>query len=123
MRVKPTIADIVLIAFLTLGSLTWLGFELFHREDGVVVEIYNEGGLYQRLDLRQAASVKVHGPLGDSIISVKDGQVRFIDSPCPDKLCVHMGAISKTGGTLICAPNRVSVRVVGQADGPDAVSY
>lgn len=123
MRVKPTIADIVLIAFLTLGSLTWLGFELFHREDGVVVEIYNEGGLYQRLDLRQAASVKVRGPLGDSIISVKNGQVRFLDSPCPDKLCVHMGAISKTGGTLICAPNRVSVRVVGQADGPDAVSY
>lgn len=123
MRVKPTIADIVLIAFLTLGSLTWLGFELFHREDGVVVEIYNEGGLYQRLDLRQAASVKVRGPLGDSIISVNNGQVRFLDSPCPDKLCVHMGAISKTGGTLICAPNRVSVRVVGQADGPDAVSY
>lgn len=123
MRVKPTIADIVLIAFLTLGSLTWLGFELFHREDGVVVEIYNEGGLYQRLDLRQAASVKVRGPLGDSTISIKDGQVRFLDSPCPDKLCVHMGAISKTGGTLICAPNRVSVRVVGQADGPDAVSY
>ena len=123
MRVKPTIADIVLIACLTLGSLTWLGLELFHREDGVVVEIYNEGGLYQRLDLRQAASVKVRGPLGDSIISVKNGQVRFLDSPCPDKLCVHMGAISKTGGTLICAPNRVSVRVVGQADGPDAVSY
>ena len=123
MRVKPTIADIVLIAFLTLGSLTWLGLELFHREDGVVVEIYNEGGLYQRLDLHQDATVKVHGPLGDSIISVKNGQVRFLDSPCPDKLCVHMGAISKTGGTLICAPNRVSVRVVGQADGPDAVSY
>ena len=57
MRVKPTIADIVLIAFLTLGSLTWLGLELFGREDGTVVEIYNEAGLYQRLDLHQDATV------------------------------------------------------------------
>ena len=123
MRKKPTAADIILIVLVTLGSLVWLGSELFGRAQGAAVEIYNQQGLYRRLDLGIDARLNVPGPLGVTLVVIQGGQVHIHASPCPDKLCVEMGQISKTGGNLICAPNRVSVHVIGQAQAPDAVSY
>ena len=55
----------------------------------------------------------INGPLGDTIVVIKAGKAFVEDSPCPDKLCVHMPAISKPGQWIACLPNRVFVRVRG----------
>ena len=48
---------------------------------------------------------------------------RIIESPCPDKLCMHQGYINKSGQTILCLPEKVLVTVVSEGkDGePDAV--
>ena len=48
---------------------------------------------------------------------------RIIESPCPDKLCMHQGYISKSGQTVLCLPEKVLITVVSEGkDGePDAV--
>ena len=123
MRKKLTLADIVLITLLSLGSLGWLGLEFFGRQTGRAVEVYNQDGLYRRLELGSDVSLDVPGPLGSTRVVIHGGHVHISDSPCPDKLCIEMGSVAQAGETLICAPNRVSVRVVGGEQTPDAVSY
>ncbi|OHD73100.1 MAG: hypothetical protein A2177_13115 [Spirochaetes bacterium RBG_13_68_11] len=54
------------------------------------------------------------GPRGETIVEIRDGTVRVLDSPCPDKICVAAGAISRTGQFIACLPNRVSVTLEGQ---------
>ena len=48
---------------------------------------------------------------------------RIIESPCPDKLCMHQGYIKKSGQTILCLPEKVLITVVSERkDGePDAV--
>ena len=36
---------------------------------------------------------------------------------CPDQLCVHQKAISRTGESIICLPNQVVVSVQGSKEG------
>ena len=62
----------------------------------------------------------------ENTISVSDGAIAFIKSTCPGTDCVHLGAASAPGRTLVCLPNRVEIRIVpaeGQAndDGVDFV--
>jgi hypothetical protein len=66
----------------------------------------------------------VKGPLGETVVVISGGKARVEDSPCPDKLCVHMPAISKPGQWIACLPNRVFVRVRGSSgEKIDDLSY
>ena len=67
---------------------------------------------------------EVPGPLGNTIVVIRGGKAFVEDSPCPDKLCVHMPAISRPGQWIACLPNRVFVRVRGTDDQKiDELSY
>lgn len=48
-----------------------------------------------------------------NVLVIKDGQAKMREADCPDRLCVHQRAISKTSETIVCLPNRVVVTVVG----------
>lgn len=67
-------------------------------------------------------TLTVDGLLGESVIQVEDGRVRFIDSPCPARYCVHMGWIERTGEVAACLPNGVVVEVRGGAREFDAIN-
>jgi hypothetical protein len=57
--------------------------------------------------------------------SVKNGAIAFVESDCPDKVCVHTGYISKPGQAAVCLPNRVAVRISGATvdlNAPDVVT-
>jgi hypothetical protein len=49
--------------------------------------------------------------------------VQVISSPCPEKICVKTGRISKPGQWIACLPNRVFISIRGRrSEQPDAVS-
>lgn len=55
----------------------------------------------------------VEGPLGTSIIEVHEGKVRFVDSPCRGKQCIHSGWLQHAGEFTACLPNHISLAVLG----------
>ncbi len=118
-----TRADFLLIGavvILGVGSLL-VGRHL--RPKGSLVEISVSGKVYLTHDLTTDAIIEVPGPLGATVVQVAALQARILSSPCRDKICVHMGAIDVSGGLLICAPNEVSVRIVGdKTDALDALT-
>jgi len=73
--------------------------------------------------LDSEATVHVRGPLGDTVVAIREGTAEVLSSPCPEKICVKTGKISKPGQWIACLPNRVFVAVQGtRSEQPDAIS-
>lgn len=65
----------------------------------------------------------VHGPLGDSVVEVRNGRVRFISSPCRGKQCIHSGWLSHAGELAACLPNGIMVSVLGRDRHYDSINF
>lgn len=63
------------------------------------------------LDADVERTIAVQGPLGVTRIEIRGGSARVISSPCPDKICVRMGWLSRVGEYAACLPNRVVMTV------------
>ena len=118
-----TLPDKILIAGLVI--LTILSFPVIkhlHREGRWVV-IEADGKVVGNFSLQEDRLVPVDGKLGTTRVEIAGKEVRVLDSPCPLKICVESGPISRSGETLVCLPNRVVIRIKGKDERSiDAVS-
>jgi hypothetical protein len=74
--------------------------------------------------LETGGVVRVPGALGDSVLEIRDGSVRFLDSPCENKICTAHSPLAHNGDWAACLPNRVFARIEGAGDGDfDATAY
>ncbi|UCE17399.1 MAG: NusG domain II-containing protein [Gemmatimonadota bacterium] len=83
------------------------------RSVGTYGLIESGGNMIRRVDLSLDQEVSVFGPLGATVVEVKNGQIRVKQSPCPHQFCVNMGFKEKDGDVIACIPNRVVVHVEG----------
>lgn len=113
-------AVVVLAAALLIG---WLYAALWSGAPALEVEIRSGGKHIETLTLAENRIVDVAGPLGISHIEIKDAQVRFLDSPCANKVCVLSGWHRHAGETTACLPNQVSVRILGRDRRYDAINF
>ena len=73
------------------------------------------------LPLSQNGTFAFEGRDGLSVtLRVEDGRIRFEESGCPDKVCVHTGWLSRSGQTAACLPAGVILRVEGDTGDEDA---
>lgn len=115
-------ADIILIAVLVLiGAVIFL-FLMFTSQEGSCAEIRIDGKVTALYPLDHDLTETIHTENGDNIIEIKDGGICMKDADCPDKLCVHMGTISKMGQSVICLPHKLVIEVTdGQAQDVDVI--
>jgi hypothetical protein len=74
-------------------------------------------------DLNQTRELKIAGPMGESLISINQGKVRFKQSPCHNQYCVHQGWLSRAGQVAICLPNQISLQLMGAKSAYDSLNY
>jgi hypothetical protein len=74
-----------------------------------------------RLDHDQI--LHIHGKLGDSVLQVHNGMIRFIQSPCTTKFCIHSGWLKFDGDVMACLPNGVYVEVFGGEKKYDSINF
>ncbi len=55
----------------------------------------------------------LQGPLGETIVALRGGAARILDSPCVHKVCMGMGEVGRSGDLLACVPNRIILRIEG----------
>lgn len=65
----------------------------------------------------------VHGKRGDSVLQIQHGQIRFIQSPCTTKFCIHSGWLKYDGDVMACLPNGVYVEVSGGERKYDSINF
>jgi len=104
-----TSADRVLFVLLLLLSLSGIFFVKEVLPGGSTVHIEVNGRPSYILPLDKDNSVTVEGPIGKTLIEIRDHRVRVTDSPCRNKLCIRQGWVRN--GTIICLPNRVVITV------------
>lgn len=119
--VRPADAVVVTLAALLVGA-AWASL---WRGDGPAeyVQLSAPGAPDQRLVLSVDQALEVQGRIGTSRLEVRDGRVRFTDSPCVGRYCVHAGWLSRSGQVAACLPNGVVIEVTGGDREYDAVSF
>jgi hypothetical protein len=116
-----TFADRLLFFLLVCLSVSGLFFIRSFFPSGSLVKIYADDKTAYVLPLGEDQVVTVEGPLGSSVVEVKDGKVHMKDSPCPRKICVNQGWTDR--GAITCLPNNVMIIVHGDEHGLHDTEY
>lgn len=108
--------DMILLAVLLMAAaLAGAGYHFSHRAPALQAEITVDGKVVEMLDLSKNQEIIIHGVQdGTNTLIVQDGEIWCSDASCPDKVCIHQGKQSMDGGTIVCLPNRMIVRVIGE---------
>jgi len=85
--------------------------------------VRQEGRIIAELDLAKPQTFNASGPLGTTVIAIADGRARVVSDPGPRQYCVRQGWLSRAGEIAICAPNRVSLAIVGRSRPYDSLNY
>lgn len=107
----------VLLAGACLGLVL-----LIAGKTGERVEIRVSGQVVETLPLDQDRTYTIESPDGGTNrLVIENGRAWMEAASCPDGLCLHMGAISQTGQTIVCLPNQVVVEVTGGTEASSGV--
>jgi hypothetical protein len=119
---KPLLGDwFVIIASLIVTI--YLFQTLWTSAPASQLQIRQANKIMGTYDLNQTRELQIHGPLGDSHISIHQGRVRFKQSPCTNQYCVHQGWLERAGQVAICLPNQISLQLIGEKKPYDSLNY
>lgn len=110
----------ILLGFAVCAAAFPLAWQSGAADKAIVMK---NGQLVAELDLRRNRQITVEGPLGTTTIVVRDRRVRVASDPGLHQYCVRQGWLQRAGEIAICAPNQVSVQVVGHGTVYDSLSY
>lgn len=115
-RMKKKDITFLAVVFIGLAGIA-AGFYLTHQDTGASVEVTVDGAIYGTypLDVDKEILIQKDGKTTNLLV-IKDGKADVTEADCPDKLCVHQKAISKTNETIVCLPNKVVVQVIGTGE-------
>lgn len=118
---RTNIADVLIAVIVIAVSVTPLfSFYGYKPGPGDTANIYRESRLAKQLDMGQDQVYR----FDNLLIEIKGKKLRIAGSKCPRQICVHTGAISSPGQTIVCVPNKVLVEIRGGGAAQyDAVSY
>ncbi|OFZ66157.1 MAG: hypothetical protein A2V79_06585 [Betaproteobacteria bacterium RBG_16_56_24] len=85
--------------------------------------IRSGGKIIREAPLSRDLQIEVPGPLGISVISIKQRKARITSDPSPRQYCVRQGWLQQAGEIALCLPNQVSVELVGSKRIYDSLNY
>ena len=112
------------ILFAGLIAALLLLWKLLPGSGGNAVGVYQDGALVKTIYLPhtgETETFEVFGTAGGNTIEVSKDGVRVVSADCPDQVCVLHGPLRRTGGPIVCLPNRLSIEWATGAD-VDALS-
>ena len=124
---------LVALAVALLAAVTALLFYLPRTQSDQLTLVITVGGQEQsRTPVTQLPDgpVRIEGrggytltlsPSYSDLPFSPEWSVRVSDSDCPGQDCVHTGAISRAGQSIVCLPAQVVISLVGAASDVDAV--
>jgi hypothetical protein len=114
-----------LILSLALIAVAWSyqHYWRWHEEAAEYAMIFVDQQTPFKVSLREDRLVRVNGRLGESLLQVAEGKIRFIASPCQGKQCIHAGWLHEGGDFAACLPNHVSIELQGEHAHFDSIVY
>ena len=106
--------DVIVIASLLLISILFVVISEVTKTEGAYVEITVGSERAVKYPLAVNATYTLGG--GTNVVTVEGGVAYMSHSNCPDHTCENTGKIKYVGQSIICLPNKVTVKVVGNTD-------
>ena len=123
-KLKPTLWDalVVLTVLALAGLLAARPFLAAKTAGELTVSISVDGETVERcaLSAYEGGTYKSRGYT--LTVEAADGAVHVASSDCPNQDCVHSGAISRAGQSIVCLPSRVAVTLEGAASDYDLIA-
>ena len=127
-------ADIILfVVLVVIGLAASAALTLSHGEAGSNARVIIESGgsLYARYPLSEDRTIVVPAPKqtrtdapaadsGDdaaeqydyyNVVVISNSTVSVTEASCKNQVCVKHGAVSRSGESIVCLPNRLVVRI------------
>jgi hypothetical protein len=124
---KPTFRHLLIGDWLTIifsaVIIVYLFQTLWSHEHASKMQIRIGDKVHAAYDLNQQRDIKVRGSIGDAVIHISQGKVRFAKSPCHNQYCVHQGWLTHSGQVAICLPNQISLELIGEQKPYDSLNY
>ena len=129
-------ADIILFIILLAAGLAASAVLAMSHTGGDTVIIESGGELYATYPLSEDRQVIVPAPQekasslsvpDDSkpaseqythynVVTISSGKVTVTEGSCRNQVCVHHSAISLSGESIVCLPNKMIVRIEGGSE-------
>ena len=120
--------DLIFIAaILAAGIAIWYIYGLIYGGRAVKAEIYYNNELVDTVGLESGHERTFSIPQKPRIVFQvdNDGNISFIQSDCPDKICIKTGKLHTVGQSAACLPNGVVLKIVPKdrrsGDEPDII--
>ena len=122
-ELKPTKWDalVVLAVVLLALGLAARPFLAARTADALTVVVSIDGETVERVPLENYQGGSYESCGYTVRVAAEDGAVRVAESDCPNQDCVHTGAISRAGQSIVCLPARVAVTLEGASVGYDVI--
>ncbi|MDH3976620.1 MAG: NusG domain II-containing protein [Deltaproteobacteria bacterium] len=122
-----TPADRVLVIILLVLSLLSYAIivSLFPADIPKTAVIEINGKEVKRFSLNRQIPprrVPLHIDRGEAVFEVSDGRIRILPMPdkiCSKHICSKKGWIEKPWDMIVCMPNKIVVRIIGEKDKGD----
>lgn len=102
--------DWILIGIiLFVAGLAFLLHEFIGGRGAGCVTVKVDGEIQGVYSLSEDQEIEING--GTNILKIRNSTADMTEADCPDKLCVNQRAVSKSGESIICLPNKVIVTV------------
>ena len=116
---KVKIGDVVvIISFLLIIAVSFFFVSSFSKSSDnnlAYIKVKDSEYVYP---LDKDAVLEFQGEKGKSVLEIKNGTIRFVESTCYDSTCIKMGEAGENKAKyLACLPNMVIVTIKGETSG------
>lgn len=102
--------DLLFVAgILVFAAVLWISMQVYRSRYTGTIRIEADGKLYGTYALSQNQTVSINGT---NVCEIKNGTAKMIEADCPDHLCMHQKPIDRSGGMIVCLPNKVIIEGV-----------
>ena len=113
-------AKLIIVVLIIVGVIL-IGFKLLNKKGDKKALVYYEDSIVLQIDLNIDKEYQIDGYNGKVNIVVKDGKIKVDSENSPLHLCSNQGYISASYETIVCLPNKVTIKIESADDPLDAV--
>ena len=109
----------VFITVAVLAVCLFLSGLSFKSASTLVVTADGEQKIYS---LSENKEINIESNGVSLTVTISEGAAYVSKTDCKNAVCSHSGRISRAGQIIVCAPAKVSVKIVGQGGDYDAIT-
>ncbi len=114
--------DAVVILILVIIALAALLLIRLNSGNAVTATVTVNGEVVKVINLTEAENETITLDNGIEIL-VENGKIGFLNSGCPDKICIKSGMLSHSGEAAACLPYRTVISLEGADGQVDTLTY